>query len=172
MASIAVGALGAGLGFLAGGPAGARLGWAVGTVVGGLLFPPRSDAQVGKLDNLHINLSSQGAAIPQLWGAMRLGANIIWATDLVEKKHSSKGGPTTYRYYANAAALVCAGPITQINKIYANDLLIYDISQSHPTKYTIRIYTGSETQMPGLAHRSASGRRNHARLSGGVLCGL
>src|SRR6185369_2787692 len=79
MATLAVGALGAGLGAWAGGLSGASLGWGIGTIVGGILFPPSvGDMSQGKLDDLRLTGAGYGTSIPQVWGKHRVGGNVMW----------------------------------------------------------------------------------------------
>jgi hypothetical protein len=135
MASIVLGVVGAGIGAFFGGPQGAALGWSAGVTLAGIVFPPKLGAQErGRIDDTRVTGSGYGAMIPQVWGKARVGGNILWATDLVERKHKEnvggKGGATaevtTYTYFANLAVAVCAGPVDRIERIWADDLLIYD----------------------------------------------
>ncbi len=63
------------------------------------------------LDSLRITSATEGAIIPRLYGRMRIGGNIIWATDFREETRTTtqgggKGGgggrvqTTEYLYYA------------------------------------------------------------------------
>jgi len=67
MARLAVAAAGAAIGFIVGGPAGASLGWTLGTLIGTLLFPP-DPIKGPRLEDLTVQISSYGVAIPKLWG--------------------------------------------------------------------------------------------------------
>lgn len=157
MANIALGIVGAGIGAAIGGPQGAALGWSVGVTLAGVVFPPKLDAQQrGRIDDLRVTGSGYGAVIPKVWGKSRLAGNIIWATDLIQRKRDDevggKGAPsqqvTTYSYFGCFAVAICAGPISEILKIWAEDVLIYDSTESPETKYDITIYLGDETQTP------------------------
>jgi hypothetical protein len=65
--------------------------------------------------------STEGAVIPRLYGRMRMGGNIIWATDFREETRTTtqgggKGGggggkvkTTEYLYYASFAVALCEG---------------------------------------------------------------
>src|SRR5579864_7489164 len=111
MASIALGIAGAAVGSVFGQP---FLGWAIGTTVGGLLFPPRLSSQVGAIEPFRVNLSQYGAPIPRVWGTMRITANIVWALPIqtVQRRTGGKTSSTTVTtYYANFAAHLCEGPI-------------------------------------------------------------
>ena len=89
--------------------------------------------------------------IPRLYGRMRMGGNIIWATDFREEtKTTTQGGgkgggggkvkTTEYLYYASFAVALCEGPITGIGRIWADGKPM-DLSG-----VTWRWYPGDETQ--------------------------
>lgn len=142
------------------------VGWAVGTVVGGMLFPQRVEPS-GKLEDLHVTGSGYGAMIPMVWGRARLGGNIIWATDLED--HIEGGKNNRYHaYYANLAVAICRGPVQQVRRIWAEDLVIYDASQSPATRHTIRIYRGTEDQPADPLIQSVEGAANTPAYRG--LC--
>lgn len=158
------------MGGIAGGPAGARLGFSVGAVLGGALFPPRQGNQnLGRLADLRVSGSQYGTAIPQAFGAFRLPLNIIWVkldpqgNALVETRH--KHGkllapqPTTFTYSVSFAGLVCRGPIG-VRRIWAADRTIFDLYGDPPSAYTIRIYRGDETQLADPLIASAQGGAN------------
>jgi hypothetical protein len=101
---------------------------------------------------LRVMASEEGAAIPAIWGRMRVSGQVIWSTNLEEvittdtQKASSKGGPksttTTYSYFGNFAIGLCEGEIDGIGRVWADGKVI-DIEA-----YTTRLYTGTETQLP------------------------
>lgn len=137
---------------------GAQLGAAAGGLLGAVLFPIDGPTIEGaRLNDLKIQGSSYGAAIPWVWSRFRLAGNVIWATDLVEVRESEEvggkgGGGSTqvdYSYFANFAVLLCRAPAT-VSKIWANGKLIYKASKAQPYKYEkgsdLNIYTGTETQ--------------------------
>ena len=89
--------------------------------------------------------------IPRLYGRMRMGGNIIWATDFREEtKTTTQGGgkgggggkvkTTEYLYYASFAVALCEGPITGIGRIWADGKPM-DLSG-----VTWRWYPGDEAQ--------------------------
>jgi GTA TIM-barrel-like domain/Putative phage tail protein len=90
--------------------------------------------------------------IPRVYGRMRIGGNIIWATDFTETISTTTqgggkgGGPkvttTAYLYTASFAVALCEGPITGIGRIWADGKPI-DLSG-----VTWRIYKGDEAQLP------------------------
>jgi len=62
-------------GFLVGGPMGAAIGMQLGGMVGGLLFGPSIKGP--RLQDLKVTASTYGAAIPEIYGTVRLGTNLI-----------------------------------------------------------------------------------------------
>lgn len=122
--------VGGAIGFLIGGPLGAQIGATLGGMIGASLFGPTIKGP--RLNDLKVTASTYGAAIPEIYGTVRLGANMIWSTGLKETKHKSggKGGPkqTTYTYDCTFAVALCKGPIDEILRIWADGKLIYDVS--------------------------------------------
>jgi hypothetical protein len=104
-----------------------------------------------RLYTLRITSATEGAVIPRLYGRMRIGGNIIWATDFREEtKTTTQGGgkgggggkvkTTEYLYYASFAVALCEGPITGIGRVWA------DGKAMDMTGVTWRWYPGSEAQ--------------------------
>ena len=166
MATVVLQYAGAALGTLVGGPLGGLIGRAIGGIAGNIvdqqLFGGGKKRVEGpRLNDLRILASEEGAAIPVMWGRMRLSGQVIWATNLEEmaitdtQKASSKGGPSTkttsYSYFANLAIGLCEGEIDGIGKVWADGKLI-DISG-----FTSRLYTGTETQSPDSFVQSIEG---------------
>ena len=154
MATVVLQAAGAGLGTLIGGPLGGMIGRAVGAVAGSFidqkLFGGGKATTGARLSDLRVMASSEGAPIPRLWGRMRVAGQVIWATDLIERKQTDSGGKgsgggsggkvRTYSYYANFAVALCEGEIDRIGRVWA-DGKEFDLGG-----VTARLHTGSETQ--------------------------
>ncbi|HUC76737.1 MAG TPA: phage tail protein [Vicinamibacterales bacterium] len=153
MASLVLGAVGAGIGFLIGGPAGAAIGWAVGSAVGSLFF---QKGQTGpQLKDLHVQTSDYGKMIPIIYGTMRVAGVVMWADDLKKVTHTSGGkgsGPkvTTYSYTDSFAVILSEGPVTAILRIWANGTIIYDARPGGLTldPIPVTLYLGTTTQNP------------------------
>jgi hypothetical protein len=103
MASLVLGTLGSSIGTAVGGSLlgvsaatiGGFIGSTIGTVVdswivSALTPPQRVEGQ--RLDSLRITSSTEGAVIPRLYGRMRIGGNIIWATDFREETRTTRQG--------------------------------------------------------------------------------
>ena len=134
MASLVLGVAGAVIGGVFGQPA---LGFMVGSMIGGALFPTAvPGAQGPRLTDLKVQVSTYGMGIPRVYGAVRIAGNVIWSTDIQETATTQtvnaggKGGggssqqQTTYSYSASFAVALCEGPIIGIRKIWANGTLI------------------------------------------------
>jgi len=156
MATVVLQYAGAALGTLLGGPIGGAIGRAVGGIAGALIdqqiFGTSTHHEGPRINDLRVMDSQEGAAIPVVYGRMRIAGQVIWATNLLEvaststQSASGKGGPsntsTSYAYYANFAVGLCEGEIDGIGRCWADGKEI-DLS-----KYSPRIYLGTETQTP------------------------
>lgn len=176
---------GAALGFVIGGPLGAQIGATIGGMIGATLFGPTIKGP--RLTDLKVAASTYGVAIPEIYGTVRLGSNMIWTTGLKETKHKSggKGGPkqTTYSYDCSFASALCKGPIDEILRIWADGKLIYDVSggatrlnfdgdndvalatikqgsKKKKKNLNFRVYRGSEEQMPDSLIEADKGAGN------------
>lgn len=127
---------------------GAAIGQALGSVAGRAIDAALSPPIEGpRLKSLHIMDSREGAALPLVYGRMRVGGQVIWAARFKEyrtEESGGKGGPTytSYSYSASFAVALCEGPITRVDRIWANGelLTLGDVNW--------RLYHGSETQLP------------------------
>lgn len=155
MASLVLGGIGAAAA-IPYGPGAIAIGFQVGAFLGGLFGPKQHLAPRGKVDDLRITSSSYGSTIPICYGSTLVGANLIWSTDLVQTQHTvqqGKGlsGPSQdeFLYSVSFAISVCAGPVHAVGRIWAEDVLVYDPSQSKPSRYNIHPpYLGGEGQTP------------------------
>ena len=158
MAALILSVAGAAIGGAVFGPIGAIAGRIAGAIGGNLidhaLFggEPRA-AQGPRLSDLEVTASSEGAPIPRVYGRVRIGGQVIWATRLeeaVSTRTESAGGKglgpkvttTTYSYFANFAVGLCEGEIARIARVWA------DGKPLDLTKVTWRLHRGSEEQMP------------------------
>lgn len=181
MATVAGGVIGAAIGWGWGGTAAAAsLGWAIGSAIGSYADQPDTPDQQGpRLDSLKIQESAYGAFIKRVYGRDRVGGSLIWLANnrIDETRHEEdiggKGGDsgtqTTYTYSASFAVAVCEGPIAGIRRIWADSVLIYDVSDgatvqqlmgSYDAGRRITIYTGTEDQEPDSLIESYLGAGN------------
>jgi hypothetical protein len=70
----------------------------LGQVIDQRIMGAGSDVvETGRVDRFRLTGASEGAAIAQLYGRMRIAGQVIWATDFVETTTVSgggKGGPS------------------------------------------------------------------------------
>lgn len=152
--SAAGAAIGAGFGGAVLGLSGAVIGRAIGATIGRaidqqILGGGSEPVDVGRLDRLRLTGAGEGAAIGKVWGRMRVGGQVIWATDFVEtvrRKRAGKGMPkpqvNEYSYSVSLAIGLCEGEILRVGRIWAdgNEISALDLN--------MRVYTGSEDQLP------------------------
>ncbi|MFN3349055.1 glycoside hydrolase/phage tail family protein [Pseudorhodoplanes sp.] len=136
-----------------------------GSYIDAFLFGPGPMKQEGpRLDNLQIQASTEGAAIPEIAGRVRLAGQIIWATKFKEVAKTETGGggkgggptvtTTTYTYYANFAVGLCEGVIDRIGRIWADGKPL-DMSG-----VTMRVYRGTADQPPDPLIEGIEGTAN------------
>ncbi|GAA0306579.1 baseplate multidomain protein megatron [Rhodovulum strictum] len=163
MATLVLGVVGSSIGMGFGGAilglSGAAIGGLIGSTVGSVIdswiissLAPTQRIEGARLESLRITSSTEGAVIPRLYGRMRIGGNIVWATDFREETRTTtqrgggKGGgggkvrTTEYLYFASFAVALCEGPITGIGRIWADGKPL-DMSG-----ITMRWYPGDEAQ--------------------------
>ena len=163
-------AVGTALGGPVGGALGQMLGAAGGSALDRALFGSRPKPQINlgpRLSDLHVTASTEGAAISRVFGRVRVGGQIIWATRIketqkVEKVKSSggKGGAgqkafnVTYAYSVSVAIALCEGPIVALGQVWAP-----------PKPITLaatgaRVYLGDEAQGPDPKIAAIEGAAN------------
>ncbi len=110
---------------------GAQLGGALGALAGTEIdaaIAPGVSRTGPRLSDVNIQGSTEGAAIPRVFGRMRLAGQLIWASqfrETVTTSHSGggKGGPsvsvteTDYTYSISFAVGLCAGVATRLGRV-------------------------------------------------------
>src|SRR5262245_44198376 len=161
--------VGAGVAFAAGALAGG--------ITGALLFPiesPDTSSQGPRLEDLAVQTSTYGNAIPICYGTVCIAGNVIWSTGLIEtatnetiEQGGGKGGGsststrTTYSYSVSLAIGLCQGPITGIKRIWADDELWFDYTNPPPGTYLSgQLYLGDEEQLPDPTIEADKGAGN------------
>lgn len=158
MATLLLQVAGTAIGTMLGGPIGAAIGSAIGGMAGGVLdqsvFVGTRRVEGPRLKSLDGISASEGAPIPRVYGRVRLGGQIIWATKFEEqvsvirqgKAGGKSAGPkvktTNYTYFANLAVALCDGPIGMVRRVWADGKPL-DLSG-----LTMRVYRGDELQQP------------------------
>lgn len=147
------GSLFGGLSFL--GVTGAQLGGALGALAGSEIdaaLAPGRHTTGPRLSDTSLQASTEGAAIPRLYGRVRLAGQVIWASRYQETATTTSSGSgkgigapsvseTDYTYSISFAVGLCAGA-TRIGRVWADGNLL-DLST-----VTLRFYPGSTTQTP------------------------
>ncbi|MGI6245176.1 MAG: baseplate multidomain protein megatron [Pseudochelatococcus sp.] len=165
MATLVLQVAGAAVGGLIGGPFGAIAGRALGGIAGAmidstLLAQGGGGAQYGegpRLADMDGLTSTEGAAVPRVYGRARIGGQLIWATRFEEvvsydvTRSSASGGKggargkasvtSTYSYYANLAIGLCEGEIAQVRRVWA------DGKELDPA-IGFRVHKGTQDQQP------------------------
>jgi len=163
MATLFLQAAGSALGSSIGGQFGAVLGQAAGSLAGAAIDRALFGAGTGavrdgsRLTSLAGLTSTEGAPIPRVYGRVRVGGQVIWATRFEEQVETvrsggtgGKGGlsgspsveSTTYSYFANIAVGLCEGPVAFVRRVWA------DGKQIDVTRLTMRVHAGDEAQEP------------------------
>lgn len=158
------------VGFAVGGPLGASIGSFIGSQIDQQLFAPTFRSEGPRLGDLTVQASSYGNPIPRIFGPEnRVSGNVIWSTGLIEtkttKKQGGKGGgakseTTSYTYHVDCAISLCRGPIASVKRIWADGKLFRDESGVQKQANAVRVYTGTESQMPDPTMEAALGAGN------------
>ncbi len=158
------------VGFALGGPLGASIGSFIGSQIDQQLFAPTFRSEGPRLGDLTVQASSYGNPIPRIFGPEnRVSGNVIWSTGLIEtkttKKQGGKGGgakseTTSYTYHVDCAIALCRGPIASVKRIWADGKLFRDESGAQKQANAVRVYTGTESQMPDPTMEAALGAGN------------
>ena len=174
MATVVLQYAGAALGTFLGGPVGGIIGRAAGAIAGNIrrpaaLRPRHRTSQGPRLNDLRVMASDEGAAIPRLWGRMRISG----PGDLGQQFRGGRRRPprrrprpragrnrktTDYSYFANFAVGLCEGEVDRIGRVWADGKEI-DLSA-----FTTRSIAAAR---PGARQpdRGQGGRGQCARLS-------
>jgi hypothetical protein len=157
MATLVLTAVGTALG----GPIGAAIGALAGQAIDARLFAPKP-RHGPRLGDLAVQTSSYGAAIPKIFGTMRVAGTVIWSTDLQERRARSGGGkgrPKTieYSYSASFAVALSGRPIRAVRRIWADGKLLRGAAGDLKTETKYRLYTGDEDQPVDPLIASAEG---------------
>ena len=159
MATIVLGAAGAAMGGSLGGTllgvSAVALGRAAGAALGRgiderLLGAGSAPVETGRIDRFRLTGSGEGAPVARVFGRMRIGGQVIWASRFEERSQTTGGGKgapsqpgvTTYDYHVSLAIGLCAGEITRVGRVWA------DGEEVPATDLTMRVYRGTPEQRP------------------------
>jgi GTA TIM-barrel-like domain/Putative phage tail protein len=160
MATILLSAAGAALGGSVGGTvagiATGIVGRAVGATVGRvidqrLLGSGGAAVETGRVDRFRLTQTGEGASVARVFGRVRAGGQVIWASDFKETSTTTGGGgkgsrpqpkTTTFSYSVSLAVAICEGEIASIGRVWADgeEVAVDDLN--------MRVYPGSMDQLP------------------------
>ncbi|SFR04720.1 baseplate multidomain protein megatron [Poseidonocella sedimentorum] len=156
--SAAGAAIGGGIGGSVLGLSSAVIGQAVGASIGRaldqrLMGQGSETVETGRIDRFRLTGVEEGADVPRLFGRNRVAGQVIWSTNFRETTHVSggksggKGQPPEpkikeYRYSVSLAVALCQGEIAGIARVWADGV------ELAPKDLNMRVYPGSETQLP------------------------
>ncbi len=148
------------VGSAVGGPIGGAIGALIGQSVDHALFGTRKEGP--RLTELAVQTSSYGSQIPKLFGTMRVAGTVIWATDLIESRSSSRSGKgqpsiSTYSYAASFAVLLSARVVLGVGRIWAEGKLLRGAAGDFKTRTGFRLHLGGEDQLADPLIASAEG---------------
>ena len=106
-----------------------------------------------RLEDINVQTVKYGKEIPIVYGKVKLAGNVIWNSGLKELRNvinKTKNNPnqkieynyTKYEYKISLAIALCEGEINDVSRIWINNTII------DKSLYDIRIYKGSEEQLP------------------------
>lgn len=130
------------------GVSGAAIGSITGTIAGRAIDSALAPTVEGpRIEAFHVMNAREGAGMANIYGRMRVGGQLIWASRFRERRRersAGKGGPkiSEFSYSVSLAVAVCEGPVTRLDRVWANG----DILKL--ADYNWRFYTGGETQEP------------------------
>jgi hypothetical protein len=146
MATLVLGTVGT----LVGGPIGGAIGAVVGQSLDAALFAPKP-REGARLSELAVQVSTYGAAIPKLFGTMRVAGSVIWSTDLNERRATTGGGKgrprqVDYSYSASFAVALSGRPILSVKRIWADGKLLRGAAGDFKAATQFRVHKGDEDQ--------------------------
>lgn len=157
MATVVLAAAGAAFGGSIGGTvlgvSSAVIGRAIGATIGRriderLLGQGSEPVETGRIDRFRIMGAQEGRYLPRVYGRMRLGGHVIWATrfkERIEETGGGKGGGPEQRHYSYSVSLavaLCEGTIASVGRIWA------DGEELARSALNMRVYNGDFTQEP------------------------
>lgn len=162
MATILLQAAGAYLGGLFGSTA-AAIGTAAGALAGyaidKALLQGTQSIESGRLSGMPLFTAEDGAALPRVYGTVKVGGTLIWATRFEESRQTSseggKGGTevSEYSYAGNFAFALAEGKVAGLRRVWA------DGRELDRTQVEMRFYGGDAGQAvdPLIAAKQGDG---------------
>jgi hypothetical protein len=134
----------------------------LGRAIDQRLFGETRRFEGGRLTDLHVQGSTEGASIPAIYGRVRIAGQLIWAARFKERAETTesggKGGPRVtnkdYTYSLSFAVGLCEGEVARIGRAWANGEP-FDLSQ-----VAWRLHTGAEDQAADALIEAIEGAEN------------
>ncbi|MEM7319185.1 MAG: host specificity protein, partial [Pseudomonadota bacterium] len=176
MATIVLSAAGAAIGGSIGGSvaglSSAVIGRAIGASIGRVIDDRISSrvsgqgaepVETGKVDRFRLTQTGEGAPIARVFGRMRVGGQVIWASQFRETATVTPGSPgsssrgkgggrrqqsapqpqrTEYSYSVSLAIAICEGEVLSVGRVWA------DGEEVSPEDLNMRVYRGTQDQLP------------------------
>lgn len=154
-----------GTGVVFAGMTGNAIGWAVGSLVGGLLGQKAVHTRQPGIGDKSVQASTYGSFQTLLYGTMRVAGNVIDGVgeirEIATTTRVGKGGPksthTTLTWNVDIAIDLCQAGVLGIRKMWLGGKLVYDVSTGGTASSIIassararafKLYDGAETQLP------------------------
>lgn len=141
-----------------GGAVGGWPGYLVGTIVGGLLFPPASQQKPENLAGMRLAGPTLGTPLPIAMGQVLLRGHVIWQGPLIEQQRGKKGGGAAKKggsqtsYRRSFMHALCEGhEDIRLLRIYQGDDLLWDANDPQPGQESgidFTFYPGTGWDMP------------------------
>lgn len=159
MATLVLSAAGAAIGGSIGGSVAGLSAVAIGRLAGAtlgraidqrILGDGTQAVETGKIERFRLNQASEGRPVSQVYGRMRIGGQVIWATRFAESVAVSGGGKGAapqpevrdYSYTVSLAIALCEGEISHVARVWADGV---EVAASD---LNMRVYKGTQTQLP------------------------
>lgn len=159
MTTVVLQAAGSAIGSFFGGPIGGMIGRAAGALAGSAIDNALFNNGVRTVEGPRLSetsglTASEGNAVPRVYGRVKLGGQLIWATRFDEVMTTTtraagggKGGgqrvrERSFSYFANLAVALCEGEISFIRRVWANG------NEIDVRALTMRVYRGDSLQQP------------------------
>lgn len=147
------------------GMSGASIGWAVGSLVGGMIGQKGTHTVQPGIGDKSVQVSTYGGFQTLVFGTMRVAGNVIDGVSEVREVRTTtrvgKGGPkstnTTLTWNADLAIDIGQAGCLGIRKLWNSGKLVYDVSSGATADSIIasaikassfKLYDGSESQLP------------------------
>lgn len=157
-------------------------GWLAGSMIGARLFGP-SPQDGPRIEDKRVQSNTYGQPIPICYGTIRVAGQTLWASELIEASEEvggkGGGGATMYSYSVNLLTSVCEGPVAAVLRIWANGRLIWrfngadgEIDEELLQPGSVRVYLGTEDQLPDPTYEAAVGTENAVAYRGQVVVAI